>query len=103
MERRTYLFCFDSSILSIAVAKDPELPDDKDNWQGNLAPDNLLEGDREVRVRSVRVRRRVHKAGPGVWRGTKWVVSVSLPEYWYPYPTPSRSSPARRYSPAFYW
>ena len=52
-KRRTYLFCFDSPVLSIAAAKDPQLLDDDSDRQGDLAPEDLLEGDGEVRVRSV--------------------------------------------------
>ena len=59
-KRRIYLFCFDSSILSIAVAKGPKLPDDNGNRQGDPAQDNLLEDDGKVRVRRASVRRRVY-------------------------------------------
>ena len=71
MERRTYLFCFNSSVLSIAVAKDPQIPDDDSDRQVDPVPDSLLKGDGEIHARSARVRQRVRKAGPGVLRETK--------------------------------
>ena len=67
-------------MLSIAVANDPQLPDNGDNQQVKLAPHGLLEGDGKVCVRSARVRWRLHKAVPDVLRGTKLSESVSLSE-----------------------
>ena len=103
MKRRIYLLCFDSSVLSIAAAKDPQPSDDYGNRQGDPAPIDLLEGDGEVRVRSVIMRWRVHKVEPGVLHRTKFVTSVSLPEYWRPDPPPLRPLSARPHSPAFCW
>ena len=80
MKRRTYLFCFDLSVPSIAAAKDSQLPDNYDDLQGDLVPDDLLEGDGKVCVRSAIVRWRVHKAEPGVLSGKKLAASASLPE-----------------------
>ena len=77
MKKRTYLFCFDSSVLSIAAAKDPQLLDNYGDRQGDPAPDDLLAVDGEVRVRSAIVRWRVHEAEPGVSRGTKCAASAS--------------------------
>jgi hypothetical protein len=73
------LLHFNLSVLSIAVAKDPQLLDNSSDRQGDPAPDGLLEGDGEVRARSARVRRRVRKAGPGVSRRTKSAASASSP------------------------
>ena len=80
MKRRSYLFFFDLSVFSIAVAKDPQLPDDDGDRQGDPAPDGLLEGDDKVRARSARLRQRVHETGPDVSRGMKLAASASLPE-----------------------
>ena len=65
---------------AVRGAKDPQLPDDGGDRQGDPAPDGLLEGDGEVRARSARVRRRVREAGPGVSRRTKSAASTSSPE-----------------------
>ena len=94
MKRRPHLFSFDSSVSSIAAAKDSQLPDDYGNRQGDPAPDDLLEGDGKGRVSSGRVRWRVHETEPGVSRGTKSATHASLPVYWRPDPPPSRPSPA---------
>ena len=80
MKTRTYLFFFSLSVLSNAVVEDPQLPDNGGNRQGDPAPDGLLEGNGKVRVRSARMRQRVHEAGPGVLRGTKSAESASLPK-----------------------
>ena len=81
MKRRPHLFSFDSSVSSIAAAKDSQLPDDYGNRQGDQAPDDLLEGGGKVRVSSGRVRWRVHETEPGVLRGTQLAAAASLPEY----------------------
>ena len=80
IKRRHYLLFSDLSVSSIAVAEDPQLPDDGGDRQGDPAPDGLLEGDGEVRATSARVRRTVREAGPGVSRGIKPAASASLPE-----------------------
>ena len=66
--------------MSIAAAKEPQLPDNGSDRQGDPAPDDLLESDGKVRVRSIIVRWRVHEAEPGGLRGTKLAASASLPE-----------------------
>ena len=85
-KRRTYLFLFDSSVFSITVAEDLQLPDNGGNRQGNPAPDGLLKGDGKVRTRSTRVRQRVRESGPGILRGRgtagwTWSGAVTLVPY----------------------
>ena len=80
IKRRNYLFFFDLSVSSIAVAKDPQLLDDDSDRQDDPAPDGLLEGDGEVRATSARVRQTEHEARPGVSRRIKPAASASLPE-----------------------
>ena len=70
-KRKTHLFFFDLSVLSIAVDKDPQFPDNDGVQQGYPAPDSLPKGDGKVRTKSARVRQRVRKAGPGLLRETK--------------------------------
>ena len=55
MKRKTHLFFFDLSVLSIVIAEDPYLPDGNGKWQGGPVPDGLLKGYSEVRVRGRRV------------------------------------------------
>ena len=71
IKRRTYFFFCDSSVLSIAVAKDSQLSDDGRDRQGDPAPDGLLKIDNKVCTRSARLSRRVRKAGPGISHRTK--------------------------------